>query len=170
MQRDDIEERLREVGAELQARGVSGEIVIVGGAFMTLVLRSREATKDVDAYFDPSSAAAIREAVALVAARHDLPDDWLNDAVKGFFASVPETNLWAEFPGLKVDAVTPAYMFAMKAAAARPGDIEDIRSLATHLGITSSEAGLAVVSAHVPERLLTARTRLLLEELFEAGA
>jgi len=52
MRRGEIEADLRAVGAELAHQGLIGEIVLAGGAFMTLVLRSREATLDVDAYFD----------------------------------------------------------------------------------------------------------------------
>jgi predicted nucleotidyltransferase len=167
MDRSEIEECLREVGAELAAQRLMGEIVIVGGAFMTLVLRSRDATKDVDAYLDPKTATAIRAAVAVVASRHGLAPDWLNDAVKGFFTSTPEIAPWAEYPGLRVNAVTPQYMLAMKALAGRPQDADDIRSIAEHLGITTAQDALEVVTSHVPERLLTPRVRYLLEDIFE---
>lgn len=169
MERAEIEARLREVGLELEQSGTTGEIVVVGGAYMTLVLRSREATKDVDAYLDPATSGAIRKAAATVASRHDLPEDWLNDAVKGFFATVPKTALWAEYPGLRVNTVTPAYMFAMKALAGRPADIEDLRILAQRMGVSSAHEALAIVTEHVPERLLTARTRYVVEALFEDG-
>jgi len=56
-----MERYLREVGAELASQGVKADIVIVGGAFMTLVLRTRDATKDVDAYMDASTAPAVRD-------------------------------------------------------------------------------------------------------------
>jgi len=167
MRRDEIETYLRAVGAELASQGLIGEIVLAGGAFMTLVLRSREATLDVDAYFDPKTSGAIRAAALKVARHHGLPDDWLNDAVKGFFASPPLTTRWAEYPGLRVDALTPAYMFTMKAVAGRPQDLPDIEVLARHLDINSSEDALAIVTEHVPERLLTPRVRYLLEELFD---
>jgi predicted nucleotidyltransferase len=166
MDRSEIELYLREVGAELGQQGTTGEIVIVGGAFMTLVLRAREATKDVDAYLVPGSAPAIREAAEVVAGRHGLAADWLNDAVKGFFATSPDTVVWAEYPGLRVNAVTPDYMFAMKAIAGRPQDADDLRALAKALGIDSVAAALGLVTRHVPERLLTPRVRYLLEELF----
>lgn len=48
MHRDAIERYLREVGRHLNEAGLTGEILILGGAYMTLVLRQREATKDVD--------------------------------------------------------------------------------------------------------------------------
>ncbi len=152
---------------KLAHQGLIGEIVLAGGAFKTLVLRSREATLDVDAYFDPKTSGAIRAAALKVARQNGLPDDWLNNAVKGFFATPPLSTRWAEYPGSRIDALTPAYMFAMKAVAGRPRDLPDIEVLARHLGITSSEGALAIVIEHVPERLLTPRVRYLLAELFE---
>ena len=163
-----MERYLREVGAELVAQGLTADIVIVGGAFMTLVLRAREATKDVAAYFDPSTAPAVREAAATVAAREGLARDWLNDAVKGFFATSPTTTLWAEYPGLRVNAVTAEYMLAMKSLAGRPQDASDVKTLAAHLGLTTAEDALSIVNTHVPERLLTPRVRYWLEDQFTA--
>ena len=167
MHASEIEERLREVGSELVAQGLIGEIVIVGGAFMTLVLRSREATADVDAYFGPEHATKIREAARVVAVRHGLPDDWLNDAVKGFFATQPEVVVWAEYPGLRVQTVRAEYMLAMKAVAGRPQDVADLRTLIAHLGVASAEDALEIVERHIPERLITVRTQLLIQSLFE---
>jgi hypothetical protein len=59
MQRDQIERLLRELGQYLHARGLVGEILILVGAYMTLVLQQREATRDVDAYFASHAAAAL---------------------------------------------------------------------------------------------------------------
>lgn len=100
MHRDAIERYLREVGRHLNEAGLTGEILILGGAYMTLVLRQREATKDVDAYF-AENAAAIREAASRVAEEHGLPRDWLNDAVKGFLYTQSESTPWLECPGLR---------------------------------------------------------------------
>ncbi len=107
MHRVEIEECLREVGAELRAKGLVGEIVIVGGAWMTLVLESREATRDVDAYLAPEHAAAIREATRIVARRHELPDDWLNDAVKGSSQRHPMSSIGPNIPACEFRRLRP---------------------------------------------------------------
>lgn len=164
-----MERCLRRVGGYLEQQGLIGEILIVGGAYMTLVLRHREATKDVDAYF-ATEAAAIRASAARVAREEGLPGDWLNDAVKGFLYTQPEASLWLECPGLRIYAPHPSYVFAMKAVAGRPEDVRDLRSLRDHLGLASAEEALAIVTRFVPTRLLTPRVQYLLEGLFDDSA
>lgn len=166
MDRVEIERCLRSVGRYLDEQGLTGEILLVGGAYMTLVLRQREATKDVDAYF-AAHAPAIREVAARVAREEGLPADWLNDAVKGFFYAQPEAKLWLECPGLRVYAPDPSYIFAMKAIAGRPEDLRDLGALRENLGLTSVAEALAIVARYVPERLLTPRVQYLIEDLFD---
>ena len=84
MTREEIEKYLRMLGDELLKRQLTGEIIIVGGAFMLLALQNRETTRDIDAYF-VTEPAAIRDAARVVADREGLASDWLNDGVKGFF-------------------------------------------------------------------------------------
>jgi hypothetical protein len=169
MKRAEIEANLRALGEKLAARGVTGEILIVGGAYMLLVLRNREATRDIDAYFDKDRD-AIREAVAEVARERALPGDWLNDAVKGFMRTKPRrTDLWASYPGLNLYVPDPEYIFAMKAEAARVGtsDIDDLKALIKKLKIADVQAALTVVERYVPSGLRSMRTQLTLEAIFE---
>ncbi len=49
---------------------------------LCLVFHAREATRDIDALIVP--AAELRLAAQTVSRNEGLPDDWLNDAVKGF--------------------------------------------------------------------------------------
>ena len=73
---------LLELSEDLERRGIRGEVFLVGGAAITLAYDVRRATRDVDGVFEPKD--AVLTAARTVADRHDLPDDWLNDAVKGF--------------------------------------------------------------------------------------
>lgn len=169
MRRDEIERYLRELGRHLEAEGLTGEILIFGGAFMTLVLRQRDATKDIDAYF-AAHADAIRQAAARVAADNNLPPDWLNDSVKGFLYLQPEARSWAEYPGLRVFVPDPAYIFAVKALAGRPQDVADLVALRSTLGLGSAAEALELVKRYVPERLLSPRVQYLVEDLFDEHA
>ncbi|MDA8066071.1 MAG: hypothetical protein M0031_11350 [Thermaerobacter sp.] len=168
MRRDEVERYLRELAEELSARGREGEILLVGGAAMLLSIGNREATRDLAAYLgeNPSD---IREAARAVAARHELPEDWLNDAVKGFFFGTPPQELWAEYPGLRVFVAKPEYVLAMKAVAGRPQDVQDLVALIQRLGLSSARQALDIVERYVPEGALTPRVRYLLEDLFESS-
>jgi predicted nucleotidyltransferase len=162
----DIVRNLELLGQELEQRGVTGEILIAGGAFMLLVIKNRDTTKDIDAYF-ATEPQAIREAAQVVADREGLPPDWLNDGIKGFFYQTPPTELWAEYPGLRVYTVTPEYVFALKAIAGRPEDMPDLEALKSHLRLTSLDDALAIVQRYVPQRLVPTRTQYLLETMFD---
>ena len=167
MNRQDIEKYLRMLGQELLQRGVTGEILLAGGAVMLLKVQNREVTKDLDAYFHPGQANVIRDAAKVIADREGLADDWINDGVKGFFYSQPPADEWAEYPGLRVYTASLDYLFAMKVVAGRPQDIEDIKALANAMNLSNAKDALAIVKKYVPEQLLTPRMEYTIEEIFE---
>lgn len=165
MDKHEIQHYLQLLGAELQQRGVTGEIVLVGGAVMLLVIGNRQTTKDIDAYF-ATHAQDIRDVAQVIAQREHLSPNWLNDAVKGFFYTQPPTTLWLDYPGLRVYMANPDYMLAMKAVAGRPEDIVDIQALAAHLHVTNAQDVLAIITRYVPISQLTPRTEYLIQSLF----
>ena len=165
MDSDEIKRYLQLVGDELQRRNVTGEIVMAGGAVMLLVIRNRQTTKDIDAYF-ATNAQEIRDAAQVVAQREHLPDDWLNDGFKGFIYTSPPTTLWLEYPGLRVYYANPDYVLAMKAVAGRAEDIGDIQALAAHLHLSSAQDVLAIVTRYIPPQYLKVDTQYLIQSLF----
>ena len=52
---------------------------------MCLVFKTRCSTKDVDGIFAPAT--EMRKAIAHVGRKQHIEEDWLNDAVKGFFTN-----------------------------------------------------------------------------------
>lgn len=166
MNRQQIEHYLQLLGRELHKRGVTGEIVIAGGAMMALVIGSRHSTEDIDAYL-LKAPQAIREAALVVAQQEHLPPHWINDGLKGFFDTEPPVMLWRTFPGLVVHMVTPEYLLAMKAMAGRPQDERDLEALIAYLHLPSVQAVFEIIQRYIPERLLVPRIRYQLESLFE---
>ena len=152
---------------ELAKDGVIGELYLVGGAVMCLVLDARPATRDVDAFFKPAQ--IIRRAAARVAARAGVPATWLNDSVKGFLSPRGDYAPYLELENLRVFTAEPHYLLAMKCAAMRLGeefhDLDDVRYLLRHLDITTVEQALAVVTRYFDESRLAPKTHLALEEL-----
>lgn len=169
LDRATIANAFARLDAELAARGVRAELFLVGGAVMCLVHHARPSTKDVDGWFTEPQ--VVRAAARAVAGELGLPDDWLNDAAKGFVPPNAGYERWQALPNLTISTVDTATLLAMKCAAARTdADAGDIRTLAGALGLTSTAQVLAVVTKYFPEDRLPVRSRLLLEELFDDGA
>ena len=165
----DIERLFRLLDSELAKEGAIGELYLVGGAVMCLVLEARLATRDVDAFFRPTQ--VVRRAAARVAARAGLPDTWLNDSVKGFLSPRGDFAPYLELANLRVFTAEPHYLLAMKCAAMRLGaefhDFDDVRYLLRYLDITTVEQALGVVTRYFDESQLAPKTRLALEELLQ---
>lgn len=163
----DILRLFQLLDAELAAADAEGEVYLVGGAVMCLVLNARESTKDMDAFFKPTR--LIREAAARVAAQANVPDNWLNDAVKGYLSLRGEFASYLESPHLRVFVAKPEYLLAMKCASMRLGeefhDLDDVRYLLRYLNIDNAEDAMAIVLQYYDESHLLPKTRLALEDL-----
>lgn len=168
----DILRLLELLEAELDAQDVEAELYLLGGAVMCVAFDAREATRDVDALFEPTR--VVREAAARVAAKAGVPDSWLNDAVKGYLSPQGEFDSFLELAHLKVFMPRPEYLLAMKCAAMRLGeefhDLDDVRYLLRYLNVTTAEEALAIVTRYFDEGQLLPKTRLVLEELLPGRA
>ncbi len=162
-----IQDLLTELGSKLFDQGIIGEIGIVGGAAMVLAYDARDATRDVDAIFKPTT--AIRAAVKQMAKEKDLPEDWLNDGVKGFMPGNPEhqTTL-IDIPGLRAWVPEPQYMLVMKAMSARVDtkDADDLRFLIKFLKLKSASKVFGLIEKYYPDRKIPVKTQYFVEELF----
>ncbi|MFC1497518.1 hypothetical protein ACFLS1_03470 [Verrucomicrobiota bacterium] len=168
---EKIEQLFVELNSELEGRDVIGEVGICGGAVMCLVFKSRLATKDVDGIFAPAK--EIRDAVAVVGRKMDVPENWLNDAAKGFFTIDPPKRDVLNYTNLRVWAPRPEYMLAMKCISARfdSYDKDDLIFLVKHLQIASPDKLFDIVMNYYPEERIPVKTRFFVEELFqELGA
>jgi hypothetical protein len=167
LSKSDILRLFELLDKELEKVNCLGELYVVGGAVMCLALDARDSTKDVDAFFKPSE--TVRKAAARVAARANIAGDWLNDAVKGFLSERAAFLPYFEKPNLRVYVAEPHYLLAMKCAAMRIGeefhDLDDVRFLLRHLGVSSLNQALEIVGRFFDQDQLHPKTRLALEEI-----
>ena len=174
--RERILAALEALSGKLGERGITGEICLFGGTLMVLAFTARLATKDVDAVFQPTQ--TIRELARILAQQLNLPENWLNDGVKGYVSARHETTtgILPQFPYLRLTMPVPEYLLAMKCMAARiggandePSDVSDIIFLIRHLKLESAKDVLNLVGLYYPANRIPVRTQYLVEGLFEEG-
>jgi hypothetical protein len=165
-----MQELFRALDAELMRMQVVGEVYVVGGAVMCLTLNARPATRDIDAHFAP--ARAVRTAAARVATEHDLPEGWLNDAVKRFLSPEGDYRPFLSLPNLRVLTATPEYLLAMKCLSFRLGaefqDEGDVRFLLRYLNVEHYETAVEIITRYYPRDRFPQKAFYALEELLEA--
>jgi hypothetical protein len=168
--RVEILNALQTLGDELTRKGVLGQVFLVGGAAMAIAYSTRRVTRDIDAVFEPK--ASIYEAAAKVAEDLGLPEDWLNDAAKGFMPGEDhDARPVPDIQGIEITTASPRYLLAMKLLAMRFGeDDEDIEVLIRECGLQSAQEALSLMEQMYPTREIPPKTQFFLEELFDPTA
>jgi hypothetical protein len=132
LNRDDITAALERIGQLASERGLAVDLILVGGAAMVLAYQTRLSTRDVDVVImAPRGAESqVRQLAKQVAAERDWPEDWLNDAAKGYMVGLSLGEVLIAVPGLKAYAPSVAQLLAMKLSAWRDDlDVADARHL-----------------------------------------
>lgn len=166
--KNDIERFLQEINDEMEKRDTTGEIVICGGAVMTMVYETRPSTKDVDALFAPTG--PINEIVRTIAAREGLETDWLNDAAKGFIdTSRMKLVTIQEYGNLTIRMPDAEAMLAMKLTSARlvGKDRDDALFFIEHLNIGTEDQLFDIIERNIAPQRLTPMAHFFTIELFQ---
>ena len=170
LSKDQILRLLKSLNSRLKEEAVSGEMYLLGGAVMCLVFDARASTKDLDAVFAPKT--KIRELSSELAREEGLDEDWLNDAVKGFFSDQASFDPFLELSHLRVLVASPEYLLAMKCLSMRIGkefhDESDVRFLLRYLNITKYEKALKTITSYYPLESFPQKTLYALEEILQS--
>ncbi|MGV8846076.1 DUF6036 family nucleotidyltransferase [Tessaracoccus sp.] len=169
--REQILALLTELGADLASSDIRAELFVVGGAALTMAYNTRRMTHDVDGAYEPK--AEVTAAAKRVARRHDLPEGWLNDAVKSYLppGPVPVARTVLDVPGVQVYVPSPDYLLALKVQSARVDrDPDDIRFLATLCRASTADEILAITERVMGgHTTLPAKSRFMIEEMYPSG-
>ncbi|MEO6125286.1 MAG: hypothetical protein ABIR32_16405 [Ilumatobacteraceae bacterium] len=164
--RTQLESAFDVLSEKLVARAAEATVVLFGDAAMMFAHDARTEIHHVDAAATPrgQTMGAAREA----AQQLDLPLHWFTDERAG---SLPKhldddiDDLWVK-PNLVVKTLSAELLLAITALAPnRPEDIDDIRTLAASLGITSSIDVEVLVAEIYPGRTLGGKARETLDGL-----
>ncbi|MDI6641437.1 MAG: DUF6036 family nucleotidyltransferase [Elusimicrobiota bacterium] len=166
MKKEEIMQALKELSVELQKEGIRGDIYLVGGAAMVVAYNAKVETRDIDAVFEPKR--KIYDVAKKVAEKFNLPEYWLNDAVKICLPEKPNNSavVILDEPALRVMAASPKHLLAMKLIAARREDVDDIKFLCERIGLKTSKEILNLLVEIYPEGEILPKTKFLVEELF----
>lgn len=154
-----------DINEELRKLGQRGEIGIIGGTVMCLVYNARNATRDVDAIFEPSG--TIRQIAAKIGKRKGIGEHWLNDGAKGFLVSNFRREEVERFSNLLIWAPEARYMLAMKCISARwdTSDRDDAIFLIRHLAISTPKQVFEIIESYYPHNRIPPKTQFFIEEI-----
>ncbi|CAI8387073.1 MAG: Uncharacterised protein [Cellulomonadaceae bacterium TMED98] len=176
LSRDDIITGLRGVIRELQRRGYSGRIRVVGGAALALRYFDRGVTTDVDAVdVRDGHNDKVAEAARVVARTHRWVPDWLNfevtriDALPVWGIDVEWETLYSK-SGVTVEIPSPEALLVMKLKASRRGrDAGDIRKLLAVCEMSDVAELESLYQAFYPGEVLPSRALTMLEKILAEG-
>lgn len=122
----------------------------------------------------------VKEAAKKVATELDLPENWINDGVKGYISAKQNEpgaiTLFRSYPSednsvLRVFVPSKEYLLAMKCLAMRDlkdsEDINDINNLISDLKFTNSKEVINLVSKFYPDNLILPKVKFGIEEIIE---
>jgi hypothetical protein len=167
LKKDDILRYFDEINKHLASTNERGEILIAGGAALTLVFDARDSTYDIDAIFEPKE--DMRQIIKAVARANSLDDDWLNDAVKGFMTDKMNFSTFLEYSHLTVSSLDAESLLAMKLVSARPApakDMQDSIFLIKILGISSEEQLYEIIEKYTHYSRHTLKSKYFAMEAF----
>ena len=165
MDSQTIERYLQDLGDELVQRkfDVPIRIMIVGGAYMLLMIGNRVASEDVDiVLLDlPDTTHKTYEtqmfiaAAKAVAKKNKLKQKWINDVVADFIRDMapnPPLIFWKRFRNIEVYVPSQEYILTLKLMTFRKKDVDDVLALLKKLNVTTREQAFSIVDSFVPDK------------------
>jgi hypothetical protein len=163
-----ITELLTELGRRCAAIGLSVDMFVVGGGAIALAYNGQRATRDIDAIFEPKM--RVYEVVRSMADELGLPQDWLNDGVKGLLPDFEDSGrqFTVVSEGICIVVPSPEYLFAMKAVSARIGvDDDDLKLLGARIGITTVDQAYEVVERFYRQERIPAKAWFFMQAIYQ---
>jgi len=165
--KQDMLKYFDEINDELKKQNINGDIIIAGGAALTLVYGARNSTMDIDAAFNPKE--VFRDIIKSIGSKYSLNNDWLNDGVKGFFTEKMKVTTYKQYSNLTVKSMDAESLLAMKLTAARTDtkDASDSITLMKYLKIKNIDEVFNIIENNVYENRLTAQVKFFTMEVYE---
>jgi hypothetical protein len=146
--RERILQLFRKLDDRMFAQGIKATLYVVGGAALALTINGERVTTDIDGRYENP----LIDTLAMEVARDEgLDSHWLNHSVNAAFSYFKkDAEAVTVFNGkcLTIQAASPPYLLAMKLAARREKDIDDILLLIQELGLSSKDEVMQTVGRY----------------------
>lgn len=162
-----IENLFAKLNIKLKEKGEKAEVGIVGGTVMCLVFNARNATRDVDAIFEPTK--IVRQLARQLGEEEGVGPEWLNDGAKTFLQGHFNRQDVLNLSNLLVWAPTADYMLAMKCISARwdTHDRDDVIFLINQLNLKTPRQAFEIIEKYYPKNQIPPKTQFLIEEILD---
>lgn len=163
LSKDEIQEYFQLLNNELKSLNKHGQLLICGGAALTLVYNARDSTQDIDGIFEPKE--TFRKIIKKISSENNLADDWLNDGAKGFISANMTSSVIQSFSHLTVSSIDPEPLLAMKLASSRfyGMDKSDSIFLMEKLNIQSKQQLFNILNTYIPKDRLIPKVEYFTE-------
>jgi hypothetical protein len=166
MDRGEMLKYLEELNSRLERINREREIIIFGGAAMTLVYEARDATRDIDAKF--RSSVELRRIIKNISDDFEIDEGWLNNDGERYITDRMPTSLYLEYSNLKVYTVNADCLLAMKLTSARmdSSDMDDSIFLMGLLDIQTESQLIDLIEKYIDDDNRDASTKFFTSEAF----
>ncbi len=155
LKKEDMDHFLYEVGKaykKLNRNNPNAEIVLVGGAAVSIKYDFRSSTTDIDAII--SAGSTMKEVIQKVAEDNELSGDWLNQDFKNTDSYSPKLSECSKFyktfcQCLTIRTVEDEYLIAMKLCSARQykQDMSDIVGIIKEMQERGKEINYEIIDS-----------------------
>jgi len=166
MGREDMLKYLEELNSRLAGINRSCEVVIFGGAAMSIVFEARDATRDIDAKF--RSFVELRKLIKDISNDFELDSGWLNNDGEHYVTERMQTSLYLEYTNLAIHTVNADCLLAMKLTSARMDstDMDDSIFLMDMLDIQSDNQLFDLIEKYIDDDNRAGSTKFFTNEAF----
>ena len=163
LSKDEIQKYFNLLNDELKSLNKHGQLLICGGAALTLVYNARDSTRDIDGIFEPKE--TFRKIIKKVGTENNLADDWLNDGAKGFISTNMTSSVIQSFSNLTISSIDPEPLLAMKLASSRFYGMDKFDSvfLMEKLKIQNKQQLFNILNTYIPKDRLIPKVEYFTE-------
>ncbi len=156
--KENLEYYLKELAKDFKkrGRGISAEMILVGGASVLINYEFRMASYDIDAAYEART--VMKESINAVGDKFGLPNGWVNDNFKQTASYTPNIVYHSEYYRtfsnvLKIRTVRAEYLVAMKLVSGRQykKDLSDIAGILYEQGVAGNPLSYDMIDKAVCE-------------------